>query len=546
MRGGRRRVGSRGASPTPRASARAAASPRGRARRSWRRARARDGAGTRGTTRRKLLGAWGETHARAAAAAKRLEERARAREQGFFFAVGWEPGGEGGPPGAEGTAPARGSPVVKEGTSFAFAAGARSKPAPAASGAENGGADAEKRKGGSSHAEKERDRRAKSGATGRGKKGHKRGQAGNKGGRPRVGARRRPRPLIASSASFVPASAVKAALVCSSEQAKTRRPRSETRGGDGQPERQGSRVHAPRATLREFVPKSKDKSTLSDVRVRVRRRRSSAVTSVRSLVRSCRFVIVGLFIDWISRARPRRPAVLPDVDEVTGRGLRRLLAAWWEVASVRRRPRRATPRWPRRSSPPPPRRWRAGRRPSAGGESPAGDGALDAHDVESAEEVHDRRFVPSRRRPRPIPGVSTPPPPRPTRQPRASRPPPMADTSAPRRLDALHQQHSADEASAPLHRPGEDVEVLLADRPQAPTASPPPPASGHRRSRRASRRASPPPPPLLEAAPISLPPLSSAPLTVESPLNPGGPTPTAVPRPARREDTRPRTVRAAR
>ena len=136
-----------------------------------------------------LLGAWGETHACAAAAAKRLEEGARALEGKVSSSPApGSPVAKGGAPGAEGTAQAaRGSPVVKEGTSFAFAAGARSKPAekPGADSGADSGADAEKRKGGrESHAEKR--------AASQGKKrgdSHEGGRRGTNAGREPAGTR---------------------------------------------------------------------------------------------------------------------------------------------------------------------------------------------------------------------------------------------------------------------------------------------------------------------------------------------------------------------
>ena len=91
--------------------------------------------------------------------------------------------------------------MVKEGTSFAFAAGARSKPAPAAAGAENGGGEDEGTRNGGrgSHAEKRAGSQGKKRVDGEGKKGNKRGQAGAAGTRAvwaaaldGVGARRRP------------------------------------------------------------------------------------------------------------------------------------------------------------------------------------------------------------------------------------------------------------------------------------------------------------------------------------------------------------------
>ena len=203
-----------------------------------------------------LLGAWGETHACAAAAAKRLEEGARALEsKASSSPSAGSPAGKGGP--GEGTAPARGSPVVKEGTSFAFAAGARSKPPAAASGAENGGGEDGGRKGrGSSHAEKRAGSQGKKRGDGEGgKKGHKRGQAGNKGGAKGWGAAPS-KPLIASSASFVPASAVKAApFVPLSKQ---------NSGGAMELAAAAAKLSVkapaftPRAAAPEFVPKSKD------------------------------------------------------------------------------------------------------------------------------------------------------------------------------------------------------------------------------------------------------------------------------------------------
>ena len=147
--------------------------------------------------------------------------------------------------------------MVKEGTSFAFAAGARSKPAAAASGAENGGGEDGGRKGrGSSHAEKRAGSQGKKRGDGEGgKKGHKRGQAGNKGGAKGWGAAPS-KPLIASSASFVPASAVKAApFVPLSKQ---------NSGGAMELAAAAAKLSVkapaftPRAAAPEFVPKSKD------------------------------------------------------------------------------------------------------------------------------------------------------------------------------------------------------------------------------------------------------------------------------------------------
>ena len=217
-----------------------------------------------------LLGAWGETHACAVAAAKRLEEGARASKESKAAssspATPGSPGAKGGP-GGEGTAqPARGSPVVKEGTSFAFAAGARSKPAAAAGGAENGGGeDAGTRKGGrgSSHAEKRSASQGKKRVDGEGKKGNKRGQAGGGGNKGGVGGgagrgwgAASSKPLIASSASFVPASAVKAApFVPLSKQ---------NSGGASELAAAAAKLSVkapaftPRAAAPEFVPKSKD------------------------------------------------------------------------------------------------------------------------------------------------------------------------------------------------------------------------------------------------------------------------------------------------
>ena len=88
-----------------------------------------------------------------------------------------------------------------------------------------------------------------------GKKGHKRGQAGNKGGAKGWGAAPS-KPLIASSASFVPASAVKAApFVPLSKQ---------NSGGATELAAAAAKLSVkapaftPRAAAPEFVPKSKD------------------------------------------------------------------------------------------------------------------------------------------------------------------------------------------------------------------------------------------------------------------------------------------------
>ena len=204
-----------------------------------------------------LLGAWGDTHACAAAAAKRLEEGARALEsKASSSPSAGSPAAKGGP--GEGTAPARGSPVVKEGTSFAFAAGARSKPAAAASGAENGGGEDGGRKGrGSSHAEKRAGSQGKKRGDGEGgKKGHKRGQAGNKGGAKGLGrgAVQAAHRVVRELRSRVGG---QGGAVCSSEQAKLGR-RDGTRGGGGQALSVKAPAFTPRAAAPEFVPESKD------------------------------------------------------------------------------------------------------------------------------------------------------------------------------------------------------------------------------------------------------------------------------------------------
>ena len=217
-----------------------------------------------------LLGAWGETHACAAAAAKRLEEGARALEGKVSSSPApGSPVAKGGAPGAEGTAQAaRGSPAVKEGTSFAFAAGARSKPAekPSADSGADSGADTEKRKGGrESHAEKRAASQGKKRGDGEGgKKGNKQrgqGTGGNKGGHLGAGGGGRgwggaaaSKPLIASSASFVPASAVKAAPFVP----LSKRQNSADLAAAAAKLSVEAPAFTPRAAAPEFVPKSKD------------------------------------------------------------------------------------------------------------------------------------------------------------------------------------------------------------------------------------------------------------------------------------------------
>jgi hypothetical protein len=198
-----------------------------------------------------LLKAWGENHEAAAAAAKKLED---GKEAAAATAVAAPDAAPGSPP------VDAGSPAVKQGTSFAFAAGARSKPVtqPAT---ENGGEDGSARRvKGSANGEK-RNANASQGkkrVDSEGKKGTKRGVGGtnNKGPGTKGWNAAPAKPLIASSVSFVPASAVKAAPFVPLSKRDS--------GGAAELAAAAAKLSVkapaftPRAAAPEFVPKSKD------------------------------------------------------------------------------------------------------------------------------------------------------------------------------------------------------------------------------------------------------------------------------------------------
>ena len=197
-----------------------------------------------------LLKGWGENHESASLAAKKLED---GKEAAAATAVAAPDAAPGSPP------VDAGSPAVKQGTSFAFAAGARSKPVtqPATENGEDGSA---RRVKGSANGEK-RNANASQGkkrVDSEGKKGTKRGVGGtnNKGPGTKGWNAAPAKPLIASSVSFVPASAVKAAPFVPLSKRDS--------GGAAELAAAAAKLSVkapaftPRAAAPEFVPKSKD------------------------------------------------------------------------------------------------------------------------------------------------------------------------------------------------------------------------------------------------------------------------------------------------
>ena len=352
-----------------------------------------------------------------------------------------------GAPGAEGTAQAaRGSPAVKEGTSFAFAAGARSKPAekPSAdSGADGVPTRRSERGTGIARGEASGRRRVKNGATARGKEGEQARAGGGRReqGRPprggggwtglgRRGVVQAAHRVVRELRSRVGG---QGGAIRSSEQAtKLGGPR----GGGGQAERRGSRVHASRRGS-GVCAKVKGLRTPRIYRtcVFVFGGDDHLLLQVLEARRKLSFCHCRIIHRWVSRVSRRRRR-FSDVDEVTGRGLRRLLLRGGRsllfVAALgeRRRDGRGDHRLLLRGGGGP-------ARPRRG--PPPGTGASDALTSSPPRRSTTAVSSPLAASPAPDPGGEYPPAPRPTRQPRASRrrrwptratPPPRCTSSA--------------------------------------------------------------------------------------------------------------------